>query len=123
MTDRASERQIKCALLWKLSRSHGWGTPVGKDDLVTLALADVEQGRGRRLVKELIDEPYVVYREGRGFQIRNDPDAQAAVAYRLEETCGYSRLQIEATLSRFEQAGGFDAYEDENTDEALDDEW
>lgn len=123
MPDRASENQIKCSLLWKLGRAHGWGTPVRKEDLVTLALDDVEQGRGKQIVDELIEESYVTYRKGYGFQVKNDPDAQAKAAFRLEETCGYTRLQIEATFSRFEQAGGFDAYQAEDVYDDFDERW
>ena len=50
-------------------------------------------------------------RQASGFVLANDPDSRALAAARLRETCGYSTLQIEATLSRFEQAGGFDAYD------------
>ena len=102
-------RALKCRLLWKLARRHGWGSPVPAETLVTDALASAEQGRGRDLVSDLRSEPYVGRQSG-GYVLANDPDSQALVATRLRETCGYSTLQIEATLSRFEQAGGFDAY-------------
>lgn len=108
---------MKCRLLWKLCRRHGWGSPISKDGFVNLALEDVDQGRGKEVVEELLKEPYIGYQGGKGFSIRNDPDSQAQVAFRLRTTCeGYSDLQIEATLSRFQQAGGFDSY----TEEVLD---
>ncbi|MFC3960306.1 hypothetical protein [Halovivax cerinus] len=81
-----------------------------------------EQGRGKQLVAELVDEPYISYQRGTGYRIENSPDAQAYAAFRLRETCGYSTLQIESTLSRFEQAGGFDRY-DRDAVFATDDEW
>ena len=104
------ERRLKCRLLWKLARRHGWGLPVEEETLVVSALAPAEQGRGWELVDDLRAEPYVGRISG-GFALKNDPDSQALAAVRLRETCGYSTLQIEATLSRFEQAGGFDAYQ------------
>jgi hypothetical protein len=76
-----------------------------------MALEDTEQGRGKTLVEELIEEPYIGYREGKGYAVGNDRDTQAIAAFRLRDTCTYSELRIEATLSRFKQAGGFDEYD------------
>lgn len=105
--------ELKCRLLWKLCRKHGWGSPVPRDDLVSWALPDSDQGRGREIVEDLLDEPYTGFQRGAGYSIRNDPDSQAQAAYRLRSECGYTTVQIEATLSRFQQAGGFESY-DEN---------
>lgn len=63
---RLSESEIKCHLLWTVCRRHGWSTPVKKEDLVTNALQTTEQGRGKQLVEELLDEPYIEYQRGRG---------------------------------------------------------
>lgn len=104
------DRRLKCRLLWKLARRHGWGSPVDQETLVVAALASSEQGRGRDLVTDLRSEPYVVRGSG-GLALKNDPDSQALAAVRLRDACGYSTLQVEATLSRFEQAGGFDRYD------------
>lgn len=109
----ATRSELKCELLWKLCRKHGWGAPIPKRVLVDLALEASEQGRGKAVVEELVEEPYVQYRRGEGYGIVNDPDGQAQAAVRLQSSCGYLELQIEATLSRFEQAGGFDAYDGE----------
>lgn len=103
---------LKCRLLWKLARRHGWGAPVAESTLVRSALEPSAQGRGHGLVHELVEEPYVDRVRGDGFFLKNDPDSQALATVRLRETCGYSTLQVEATLSRFEQAGGFDAYDE-----------
>ncbi|GAB3036815.1 hypothetical protein GCM10025298_27840 [Natronobiforma cellulositropha] len=108
---RITDAEIKCELLWKICRRHGWSTPIAQEDLVNLALDRTEQGRGKRLVTELLDEPYMQYQRGRGYRVANSPDAQAVAAFRLRETCQYTTLQIETTLSRFQQAGGFDAYD------------
>lgn len=110
-SNRPRDSELKCDLLWKICRRHGWSTPIPKQDLIDLALEDTEQGRGKKLVEELLDEPYIGYQKGAGYSVKNDPDSQAQAAFRLRETCSYSKIQIEATLSRFEQAGGFDAYE------------
>lgn len=103
--------RLKCNLLWALCRTHGWGQFVSSDRLVRDALEPSQRGRGRRILDELLREPYVEYYPGRGFRLKNDPDSQALAAVRLVETCGTGALRVEATLSRFDQAGGFDAYD------------
>lgn len=112
---------ILCELLWKLSRKHTWANPIPKDHLVRLALSRPDWPRGRELVDELLLEPYVGYDPARGYLVKNDPESQALVAVRLTRTCSYPALTVEATLSRFEQAGGFDAYDVEELASRLDD--
>ncbi len=109
-----------CRLLFTLARRHGWGNPITEEGWVDLALEPSNQGRGRDLIDELAAEPYITFQQAEGYRIKNDPDSQAQAAYRLKRHCSYSKLQIEATLSRFEQAGGFDAYDDSVLD-GLDD--
>lgn len=115
-----SRTQLKCRQLWKLCRRHGWSSPISRDALVNLALESAIQGQGRDIVHDLIEEPYIEFHVGRGYSLKNNPDAQAQAAYRLKDVCGYSEIQIEATLSRFEQAGGFSAYDAEALRDALD---
>lgn len=116
-----SDAQLKCELLWKLCRRHGWGGAISKDGLTDLALDASSQGSGRKIVEQLIDESYITYQRGNGYRVKNDPDSQAEAAYRLKNSCGWSELQIEATLSRFEQAGGFSAYDEASVMQELDD--
>lgn len=116
-----SPSRLKCRLLWKLCRKHGWATPISKEALVDMALRNSDQGRGHRLVNDLLDEPYIGFQRGRGYRLKNNPDAQAQAAYRLKSVCDYTEIQIEATLSRFQQAGGFDAYDEEDGLATLDD--
>ncbi|WP_248518059.1 hypothetical protein [Salinarchaeum laminariae] len=116
-----SGREIRCRLLWTLARRHGWGSPVDAETLLRSALASSAQGRGRELIDDLRYEPYLD-RGPDGYFLYNDPDSQALAALRLRDTCGYSQLQVEATLSRFEQAGGFDAYDESALDRTLS-EW
>ena len=113
--------ELKCRLLWKLCRRHGWATPVPRKALVDWALQDSDQGRGRTIVEDLLDEPYIGFQRGAGYSVRNDPDSQAQAAYRLKSVCGYTELQIEATLSRFQQAGGFAAYGEDDVLKTLKD--
>lgn len=98
----ASDVEIRCKLLWKLCRSHGWGSPVPIDDLVGDALDAVDQGRGRQICDDLKKRPFITYRRGRGLTIKNSPVEQEKIAHILRDECSYTRLQIEATLSRFE---------------------
>jgi hypothetical protein len=116
-----STSELKCKLLWKLCRKHGWGSPIPKTRLVNLALQSSSQGKGKRLVEELVQEPYIEYQEGQGYSALNNPDSQAQAAYRLNSSCGFLKIQIEPTLSRFEQAGGFDAYDEDDVLATLDD--
>jgi len=116
-----SKSKIKCSLLFKLSRRHGWGSPVSREDLVDKALKSSDQGRGKSVVEELINEPYIGYQRGKGYCIKNDPDSQAQAAFRLVETCKYSQFRVESTLSRFKQAGGFDSYDRDTVLEGLND--
>ena len=110
-----SSSHLKCRLLWKLCRKHGWGSPVPRDALLNLALQDSDQGYGETLVDDLLEEPYIEHDDVRGgYQVKNNPDSQAQAACRLQSDCGYATIQIEATLSRFKQAGGFDAYSRED---------
>ena len=111
MADGSPRERIKCKLLFKLSRRHGWGAPISKDGLVDQALADSEAQLGRDVCEHLKNEPYISYQRGRGYSIKNNPDAQAQIAFFLRDTCSYSEIRIEATLSRFEQSGGFDTYD------------
>jgi len=83
-----------------------------------LALKSSDQGRGKELVEELIREPYITRTRNDGYRVKNDPDSQAQAAYRLTTTCGYDEFRVEATLSRFDQAGGFSTYDE---DEVLSD--
>lgn len=119
----ASDYRILCQLLWKLSRKHTWARSIPKDDLVRLALDRVDRSRGRELVDKLLAEPYLEFDSSMGYRVKNDPDSQALVAARLTRTCWYSELQVEPTLSRFEQAGGFDSYDMDVLLSVLHEEW
>lgn len=115
-----SRQHVLCKLLWKLCRGHGWAGALSEDALVDLALESSSQGQARDLVEELIHEPYITFQNGKGYRVKNDPDSQAQAAARLKQSCGYTDIQIEPTLSRFEQAGGFDAYDMDTVSEQLD---
>jgi hypothetical protein len=114
-------RALKCRLRFTLARHHGWSRAIPESTLLNWALEDSEKGEGKRALEALSSEPYIAVHPSRGVQIKNDPDSQAALAARLIRVCHYSRLQVEATLSRFRAAGGADAYDLEDVSEALPD--
>lgn len=116
-----TDHRILCELLWKLSRRHTWANPIQRDDLLRLALSRPDWPRGRALLDELVVEPYMEFDPARWYLVKNDPDSQALVAARLTRTCWYPELTVEATLSRFEQAGGFDEYDVEDLEARLGD--
>lgn len=103
---------IRCKLLWKLARMHTWSGFVREGDLLDAALDIEGHDDGRENIEELKNEPYTVFRRERGLRLKNDPDSQAIVAFELRDGCHFTELQIEATLSRFFQAGGFDTYDE-----------
>lgn len=102
---------IRCKLLWKLARMHAWSGFIQTRDLLAAALDTEGHDDGRKVIEELVNEPFTMFQSGQGIRLKNDPDSQALVAYELRDVCGYSEIQIEATLSRFAQNGGFEAYE------------
>lgn len=106
-----SSCRLKCDLLWALCREHAWGRAVSTQRLLRYGLPPGQRGRGRNLLDELLRELYLEYYPDSGYRLKNDPNSQALLASRLTETCGLPIISVEATLSRFEQAGGFDAYE------------
>lgn len=108
-----SDVVLRCSLLWTLCRKHRWGGPITKEGLVDLALESSDQGRGKEVVEDLVEEPYITLTRNNGYRVKNDPDSQAQAAYRLTTTCGYDEFRVEATLSRFDDAGGFSAYDRE----------
>jgi hypothetical protein len=101
-TDRWSGVEIKCAILWRLTRRHGWANWIPADDLVT-AVPSHERGQARSVVDELKREPYIKFHLNRGFKINNS--RVDVLAEELRDICGYSEFRITATLSHF---GGFD---------------
>lgn len=106
-----SSCQLKCDLLWALCREHAWGRAVSTQRLLRYGLPPGQRGRGRTLLDELLGESYLEYYPDSGYRLKNDPDSQALIASRLTETCEVPTMSVEATLSRFQQAGGFDTYD------------
>lgn len=101
-SDRLTETEIKCALLWRLVRSHGWANWLPDDELIK-AVPTHERGRARQVVANLNRESYIRQHHNRGLKINNSQIDR--LADELHTTCNYSKFRIEATLSHF---GGFD---------------
>lgn len=101
-TTRWSTTEIKCTILWRLARRHGWANWIPVDDLIT-AVPTHERGRARGITKELKSEPYIRFHRKRGIKINNSKID--LLADELHNICEYSEFRITATLSHF---GGFD---------------
>lgn len=99
---RLTRREVECAMLWRLSRNHGWAGWTALEDLVR-AVPSHDRGRARSVAESLRVEPYIVYHPNRGFKIAHEAiDTLATV---LRDECGVDEFRIEATLSHFR---GFD---------------
>lgn len=97
---RLTEPEIRCQLLFSLSRKHAWARWVPKDELLR-TLPKSERGRARRdVLPDLQKEPLVVYQRDRGYKINHDTIEE--LARELRDECEYSELRIEATLSHFD---------------------
>lgn len=96
---RWSVEDIRCALLWRLARNHGWATWTSEEALIR-AVPSHERGRARDVAGALREEPVVVHHPDRGFKIAHEHIA--LLARELRDTCGFGAFRIEATLSHFE---------------------
>lgn len=101
-TGRYSRREVRCAVLWRLARNHGWAqwTP---EESVIRAVPSHERGRARTIAARLAHEPFIHYHPNRGLKIAHD--GIGLFARELRDRCGISEFRIETTLSHF---GGFE---------------
>ena len=99
---RWCEEEIRCALLWRLARNHGWANWIQEDDLIR-AVPSHERGKARDIADDLRSEPYIEHHPNRGFKIENKHID--VLARELRDECDFSEFRIEATLSHF---GGFE---------------
>jgi hypothetical protein len=98
---RLNDDEIRCRLLWRLVREHGWSKWVPEDSLVNRALPDSEIGRGREVCEALRSEPYLVWQHERGYRIKGLPE-QETLARELRDRCDFTELQISSSLSHFD---------------------
>lgn len=101
-TGRYSPQEIRCAVLWRLARDHGWAQWVPEERL-TRAVPSHERGRARRIVARLAREPIVRHHPHRGLKLAHERIDH--LAHELRDRCGISEFRIESTLSHF---GGFE---------------
>ena len=99
--ERWTNVEIRCALLWRLARSHGWANWIPENDLIR-AVPSHERGRARVVVEELRRTPLVRSHRDRGYKLAHD--GIDALARELRNVCDFDAFRIEATLSHF---GGF----------------
>ena len=97
---RLSDTEIRCQLLFFLSRKHGWAQWIPEDELVGTVPVS-ERGRARQeILPELQQSPLTIHQRDRGYKINHDRIED--LAYELRDECTYSELRIEATLSHFD---------------------
>lgn len=100
--NRYSRQAIRCAILWRLVRNHGWAQWVPEVRIIRAVPAH-ERGRAKDIVARLSRAPFAHHNPQRGLKIAHDGIDR--LARELRDVCGYSEFRIEATLSHF---GGFD---------------
>lgn len=98
---RWSKEEIRCAMLWRLARNHGWATWT-PEEAVIRAVPSHERGRARAIAGALRGERFITHHPDRGFKIAHEAIERLALI--LRDVCGISEFQVEATLSHF---GGF----------------
>lgn len=96
----AGTRDIECALLWKLARTHGWSTEVDVSDLAREAAVQDEQKARDIARNQLANRDYIRFHPGRDTIWLKGPPCDDA-AYDLRDECGYSEIQIEATFGDY----------------------
>lgn len=99
---RQSRQEIRCAVLWRLARDHGWAQWVPEERIIR-AVPSHERGRARRTVARLVREPVIRHHPHRGLKIAHEHID--LLARELRDSCGISEFRIESTLSHF---GGFE---------------
>lgn len=93
-------RDIECALLWKLARTHGWSEDVSVPELAGEANVQDEQEAREVARNRLANRSYIGYHPGHDrIWLQAPPDDD--VCYRLRDVCGFSELQIEATFDSY----------------------
>lgn len=95
-----SDQDIECALLWRLSRDHGWSSEVEVHQLASDANVSDEK-RARDIARnQLAGRPYIGFHQGRDEIWLQGPPSDD-VCYDLRDICGYHPLQIEATFDSY----------------------
>lgn len=97
--DRSSVTEIRCSLLWRLARSHGWAQWIPEEQLMR-AVPSHERGRAKRAIGQLTGEPFIHRHPHRGIRIAHR--YIELLARELRDDCGISEFRIETTLSHFE---------------------
>lgn len=95
-----TDRDRECALVWKLVRSHGWSNKVDIEKLVREA-AVLDEARGRELARDdLPKRSFIGHHQGSD-EIWLDPPPGQNIVNFLTQRCGYTKLQVETTLSSY----------------------
>lgn len=91
---------VKCALLATMIAKHKWGTPITKEDLLSLSAIGDDYPTARDVYDALRSEPYITYRGNRGIELdTSNFDRLADVLY---HECNWQKWEIGSRLKHYE---------------------
>lgn len=92
---------VTCALLAAMVAKHRWGTPIGKERLLSIAALDAtEYPAASEAFEDLRSEPYITSVGTRGIELNNSEFG--ALADVLYHECGWEPFQIRSRLKHYE---------------------
>lgn len=92
---------VKCALIAAMVAKHRWGTPIGRESLLSIAAIDEsDYPRARNAFEELRSAPYVTNVGNRGIEL--DTAEFGRLANVLYHECEWEPFQIRVRLKHYE---------------------
>ncbi|QHS17307.1 hypothetical protein [Halopenitus persicus] len=91
---------VKCALLATMIAKHRWGTPITKENLLSLSAIDGDYPTAREVYDDLRREAYITHRGNRGIEL--DKSNFAELADVLYHECQWEAWEIESRLKHYE---------------------
>jgi hypothetical protein len=95
---------VKCALLATMVAKHKWGTPITKEDLLSLSAIDGDYPTARDVYDDLRSEPYITYRGNRGIELNRSNFGRLAEV--LYHECNWEKWEIDSRLKHYEGIEG-----------------
>lgn len=98
---------VRCALLAAIIAKHHWGSPIPREQLLSIAAVEShEYPAARRAYDALREEPFVVTRGDRGIEL--DTGSFGDLADVLSHECEWDPYKIRLRLKHYE---GWDRHE------------
>lgn len=92
---------VECALLAALVAKHGWGTPIGREQLLSVAAVESDElDRADEVFDELGEKPYV--RPVTPDRVELDTDSFGRLADILYYECEWNAFQVKSRLKHYE---------------------